>query len=52
MIHRQTIFRTGVALLCLAGAHRAAAQEEQKTNVLKPIIVGGGGDAATGPVNQ
>ena len=52
MIRRQTVLRAGVALLCLAGAHHAAAQEEEKTNVLKPIIVGGGADNATGPVDK
>jgi iron complex outermembrane receptor protein len=52
MIRRQTILRGGVALLCLAGAYQAAAQEDQ-TTMLKPIVIdGGGADKATGPVDK
>ncbi|MGV3551652.1 TonB-dependent siderophore receptor [Rhizobium sp.] len=53
MIRRQTILRAGVALMCLAGAQQAAAQEDQNANVLNPIVVEGGKTTSdgTGPVD-
>lgn len=52
MIRRQTILRAGVALACLAGVQQASAQEEEKVNVLAPIVIESGADSATGPVDR
>ena len=54
MIRRQTILRAGVAMICLAAAHQATAQEQQPNEtVLNPIVIGNGTtDTATGPVSK